>query len=178
MVGVLLAREPVATEIVNDLNGRVINWWRAVRDHPEEFGRLVELTPRSRDEYQWADAAVDDPEETPLRRALAFHILVSQSMHTGDSKASAGRWRRNFQPSNRNPQHSTADFLLLADRLRKVFLDNLDALTLLERTADMDWVVIYADPPYPSAFTHAYPHDTLNYALLGELLLAQKGRWR
>ncbi len=53
MAGVLLARAPVKTEILNDLNGRVVNWWRAVRDKPEEFGRLLEFTPFSRAEYEW-----------------------------------------------------------------------------------------------------------------------------
>ncbi len=39
---------------MNDLNQRVINWRRIVRNQPEDFGRLVEMTPISRVEYQWA----------------------------------------------------------------------------------------------------------------------------
>lgn len=32
MLGVLLQRKPVQTEIVNDSDERVVNWWRVVRD--------------------------------------------------------------------------------------------------------------------------------------------------
>ena len=53
MAGVLFARQPVKLEVLNDLNRRVINWWRVVRDQPDDFGRLVEKTPISRVEHQW-----------------------------------------------------------------------------------------------------------------------------
>ena len=53
MAGVLFARQPVKPEVLNVLNRRVINRWRVVRDQPEEFGWLVEMTPKSRVEYQW-----------------------------------------------------------------------------------------------------------------------------
>ena len=53
MAGVLFARQPAKPEALNDLNRRVINWWRVVRDQPEEFGWRVEMTPKSRVEYQW-----------------------------------------------------------------------------------------------------------------------------
>lgn len=54
MAGVLFARQPVKPEVMNDLNQRVINWRRIVRDQPENFGRLVEMPPIPRVKYQWA----------------------------------------------------------------------------------------------------------------------------
>ena len=95
MAGVLLARAPVKTEILNDLNGRVINWWRAVRDEPEEFGRLLEFTPFSRAEYEWGLSAMDDESLPPLRRALAFHVVVDQCIVHGDSSGKAS-WGANL----------------------------------------------------------------------------------
>ena len=41
MFNVLLQREPVQFEMINDVNDRVVNWARTVRDHPEEFGYMV-----------------------------------------------------------------------------------------------------------------------------------------
>ena len=175
MAGVLLSREPVKTEILNDLNGRVINWWRAVRDYPEEFGRLVELTPHSREEYRWAIQAVDDEGEPPLRRALAFHILVSQSVSHGDAIRTAGTWRRVYSSNREGRRLRAADINSLTTRLGEVLLENTDALTLLERTARVEEAVIYADPPYPSANTTAYSCDAVDYPRLAELLQAQRG---
>ena len=174
MAGVLLAREPVKIELLNDLNGRVVNWWRAVRDDAAEFGRLVEYTPRSREEYAWARGAVDDLGETPLRRALAFHILLDQGLLQGDGLD--GGWARKFNPYIRNiPRHDQRGIEILADRLRAVQLENCDALALLERTAGIPEAVIYADPPYPSADTSPYALGDLDYKRLGELLQAQEG---
>ena len=176
MAGVLLAREPVKIEILNDLNGRVINWWRAVRDEPTEFGRLTDMTVASREELRWACQAVDDPAETALRRALAFHILITQSVSTGDSSSSGGSWRRSFNPWKLGIHRRTVEQIdHLSARLRYVQLESTDALALLERTADLPWAVIYADPPYPSANTTPYALGELDYGRLGELLQAQTG---
>ena len=173
MGSVLLAREPVKIEILNDLNDRVINWWRAVRDDAEEFGRLLEYTPRSRAEHRWAQGAVDDPAETALRRALAFHILVDQGIMASEN---AQRWKRYFTPAVGSiARHDRREIEALADRLRSVQLENCDALALLERTAEMDYAAIYADPPYPSADTTSYRFGDLDYGRLGELLQEQKG---
>ncbi len=107
MAGVLLARPAVKLEMLNDLNGRIINWWRMVRDCPDEFGYLVEHTPRSRNEFRWACAAVDDQALPDIRRALAFHILVSQSIHFGDNGAE-GSWLRGFNPAVGSMCHFSA----------------------------------------------------------------------
>ena len=47
-MSVLLHRQPVRTEIYNDLDGNVVNWWWAVRNHRQEFGEMVEAMPHSR----------------------------------------------------------------------------------------------------------------------------------
>ena len=52
MAAVLLARPPVDIEILNDANGRIVNWWRIVRDEPEEFGRLIDFMLFSRAEFR------------------------------------------------------------------------------------------------------------------------------
>lgn len=175
MAGVLLARPPVKVEMLNDLNGRVVNWWRAVRDTPDEFGWLVSNTPRSRDEFQWALTAVDDPDLPPLRRALAFHIQICQSINTGDNVHSPRDWRRRFDPFvYKMSDVDAADIYRLADRLRGVQLENTDALNLLERIAG-DRAVIYCDPPYHSANTTPYKEGGLDVERMAELLAAQNG---
>ena len=176
MAGVLLSRQPVKVEILNDLNGRLVNWWRAVRDWPEEFSWLVEHTPISRDKYTWAARAVDDPELPAIRRSLAFHILLDQSPVASDCRLSPGGWSRRFTPAVGSiARHSKEDIKRLSARLWTVQLDNCDALGLLERTADCDYAVIYCDPPYPTADTSAYAFGNLDFHRLADLLRLQKG---
>ena len=175
MASVLLARPVVKVELLNDLNGRVVNWWRMVRDCPDEFGYLVEHTPRSRDEFRWACAAVDDRALPDIRRALAFHILVSQCINAGDNSLSGGSWRRRFKPEGKKDGDFIPKVACLSARLRDVQLENTDALDLLERTAGCDYAVIYCDPPYPTANTTPYAMGGLDFDRLGELLQAQQG---
>ena len=176
MAGVLLARKQVKAEMLNDRNGRVVNWWRAVRDQPDEFGWLVEHTPFSRDEFRWACAAVDDSDLPDIRRALAFHILVSQCINQGDNSLSPSSWRRRFQGCNTPPNpHQPAEIVFMARRLQAVQLEHLDGLTLLERIKGYDHAVIYCDPPYPTANRSPYSRDTVDYDLLAELLTVQQG---
>ena len=175
MAGVLLARKPVTVELLNDLNGRVVNWWRAVRDCPQEFGWLVEHTPFSRDEYRWACAAVDDPDLPDIRRALAFHILVSQCINHGDNSLSQGSWRRRFQDYMLRHPHQQDEIVFMARRLQTVQLESIDGLTLLERIKGYDHAVIYCDPPYPTANTSPYALGRLDFDRLADLLRSQKG---
>ena len=62
---------------MNDLDERVVNWWRVVRDRPDEIQRLIALTPMSRAEFE---RAMLDAETDPVRRALDFTIVVMQAM--------------------------------------------------------------------------------------------------
>ena len=175
MAGVLLARAPVKTEILNDLNGRVINWWRAVRDEPEEFGRLLEFTPFSRAEYEWALSAMDDESLPPIRRALAFHVVVDQCIVHGDSSGKAS-WGRTFSPNVGSFfMHGIDTIAALWQRLRYVHLECRDACDLLDRVKDCDYTVIYVDPPYPTAVTSPYKQQQFDRARCAELLMAQRG---
>jgi DNA adenine methylase len=49
---VLFRKPPVERETLNDLDGAVVAFWRAVRDRPDELAAAVELTPYSREEHQ------------------------------------------------------------------------------------------------------------------------------
>ena len=173
MAGVLLARPAVKIEILNDLNGRVVNWWRAVRDEPDAFGWLVENTPFSRAEFEWACASLDDESLTPLRRALAFHIAVDQGIMSSDGARS---WRRCLSGNKGSrPRFDRAGITRLADRLRSVQLESVDALDLLKRTADYEACAVYADPPYPTADTSVYAVDRVDIDALAAAFQAQRG---
>ena len=57
-------------------------------------------------------------------------------------------------------------------------MSGLNALTpasLLDRTKDMDYCTIYADPPYPTSDTRAYSVRGFDWAVLADLLKAQRG---
>ena len=66
-LSVLLAKPAVGLEVVNDLDGDLMTFWRMLRDQPEELVRICSLTPHSRSEY---DASWPIPSDVPdLERA-------------------------------------------------------------------------------------------------------------
>lgn len=168
MLGVLLQRKRCMSEIINDLDSRVINWWRVVRDQPEEFARAIRLTPYSREEYKWAKEVVDT-EESSLKRALAFTVLTHPVLNGWGITINGHKrdWRNDLH----NRIH------LLEKRLSRVQLENKDACELIERVVDEPSVVMYVDPPYKdtTGTKGGYRYD-VNRERLTALLEAMKGK--
>ena len=48
---VLFAKSPSRLETVNDLDDRLVNFWRVLRDRPEELAWACAMTPHSRQEF-------------------------------------------------------------------------------------------------------------------------------
>ena len=47
------AKEPAQTEVLNDLNGELVNLYRVVQHHLEEFVRQFKWALTSREIYKW-----------------------------------------------------------------------------------------------------------------------------
>ena len=174
MLGVLLCRPAVKVELVNDTNSDLVNWWQCVRDRPDELAQLVACTPWSHEEFNTArrdvlSGTIDDP----LRHAMAFHVVIEQSMthgaHSGwsvtcSSKVgSRARW-------------TGEEFFPLAHRLRDVQIENRCALEILDRMAREKNTTIYCDPPYRSSDTSPYGKVDINWNDLADLLQCQMGQ--
>ena len=153
MAGVLLARRPSSSEVVGDADDRIVDWWRAVRDHPAEFGRLVELTPRSRTLYEEAWEMVQAwAEPDLLRRALAVHVCLHYGiMH--------GLGYPGFASLQHGQGFSRRDIDRLAKRMRSVQIETIDAVALTAKLAGRADAVLYLDPPYGGAWTSRYGVD-------------------
>ena len=170
MLGVLLRRRPVELEVVNDLDHRVVNWWRVVRDHPDELERLLSATPHSRVEFERCLEDTDDEIEAARR----FTVMVTQAVG-GMTAAKASNWM-----SKKGRASVVVDYAAripaLRERMRKVQLENTDAIKLLDRVSDLAHAVIYCDPPYTTADTAAYAFSRFDKGAMVEVLRAQKGR--
>ena len=177
MASVLLHRQPVQMEIINDLDKDIINWWRIVRDHPEALAKELELTPYSREEYEAATATLADKEttdSTPLKRAVAVTVKLQQSRQ---SQLTTCGWARPT-PSHltrKEPWAKLPDKVRsLAARLREVILERCDAVELISRFAAEPEATIYVDSPYRGVewYRHEVDHDALHDVLLDDTVQA------
>src|SRR5580692_8004016 len=74
---VLLNRAPSPVETYNDLDGEVVNFFRTLRENPDEVIRRIGLTPFSREEFSIAC----EPHPvglTDIERARRFFIRARQ----------------------------------------------------------------------------------------------------
>ena len=165
-LSVLLARPKARTEIVNDLDGHAVAFWRAVRDHTAELARRCAATPSARDELAACRAALAAGGFTdPVEHARCFAVAAQQSLYSqapnpAFSPATAkGTWRRHFSTGGGADweRTRTADWQTLADRLDSVQIDNTDGVKVID--AAPPGAVVYCDPPYQrSSNTSSYEH--------------------
>jgi len=147
-LAVLLAKPRADMETVNDLDGRLMAFWRVLRDRPAELERVMDLTPHSRAEHQ-AAYDLDTPDD--LERARRVWVLLSQGR--------GGTLRRTGWRFYRNPAGSTyamPDYLAAyaarvppcAVRLHGVTLECRTALEVIADYGQHSDVLLYCDPPY------------------------------
>ena len=144
---VFFNKAPSMHEVINDLDGRVVNFWRVLRDHTEELCWLIETTPWSRAEY--ADSCT--PCADPIEDARRFAVRAWQS-HASDFSRKVGWRHRGVGKAGSGMSHrwrQVPDQLRsVAGRLADAEIEQVDAVTLVRRYA-VATAAIYADPPYP-----------------------------
>ena len=148
-LAVLLARPRARREVANDLNGDIVAFWRAVRDQPAELARRVASTPSARSVFADCAARLAAGDfGDPVERAWCFAVAAQQSLASrGVSAANPSNWRRHMTGAPGGDWHrtQTAPWLDVAERIRRVQLDDIDATTLIGQVPP--GAVVYCDPP-------------------------------
>lgn len=143
---VLFAKPRAERETINDADGRVMAFWRALRDHPEELAAAVAATPYGRRE--WRESRPDVEDESDVEKARRLLVNVDQSFSRSRQSWSVpcvGDGRGRWQPGSW--ENLPLKLLVAVERLRGVALEHGDALDLIPRWDRAD-ALIYLDPPY------------------------------
>lgn len=148
-LSVLLAKKPEGiSEVVNDLNGGLSNFWKVLQSEEQfaRFHRILEAVPFS--QVEWEDAAEERTDE--VDRAVRFFIRCRQSLAGRMdvfAPLSKTRTRRGMN-EQASAWISAVDSLpLVHARLRRVSILNRDALEVI-RQEDTPKTLFYLDPPY------------------------------
>lgn len=136
-------------EIINDLDGNVVNLFKVIRENPNELSKAIKLTPYAREEYSNIDLNIDEGIEKARRFLVRSNMARGGVQHykpgwrTAGLKESISKNRRIVNEWNRLPE----SILKAAERLKDAEIENTDAIKLIKRYDDED-CLIYIDPPY------------------------------
>ena len=160
-LAVLLAKSPSHLETVNDIDARLMTFWRVLRDRPAELVRASSLTPHSRGEHQ--ASCEDSADELECAR----RVWVALSQGRAGTLRPRG-WRHQIDPAGRAgsfPADLTGYVRRMeaaTRRLHGVSLESRPALDLVREYGACERVLIYADPPYLGASRNSanrYRHE-------------------
>jgi DNA adenine methylase len=174
---VLLTKEPSRLETYNDLNGSLVNFFRVLREKPDELVHQINLTPWSRREYEFCLNAIEVDDPIEMARRLFFRLWMN---FQGSIRGCNGNWRRH-KNGRRALRHdiNISNLFEASERLKFVQLENRDAFRLI-REFDSPDTLFYLDPPYvlstrttKKGYSHEMNDD--NHREFAELLYDLKG---
>lgn len=159
-------------EVLNDLNGELINLYRVIKNHPEELIRQFKWALVSRQVFKWLQ---NIPEETltDIQRAARFYYL--QRLCFG-GKVEA----RTFGTSTTTPPK--LNFMRLEEelstahlRLCRTYIENLPWHECVQRY-DREHSLFYCDPPYWKTEGYGVDFEFEQYVKLADAARTIKGK--
>lgn len=171
---ITLAKKAVPIEVINDLDGQVVNVFKQLRENSEALCKAISLTPYAREEFQ--HARMDPPPKDPLEKARKFLVATMMTVNATIGSPRCGfsfspSYARTGREARVNRWYNLPDRLeQVVERLKCVRVENRDAREILEMFIDRPATMIYLDPPYFVKRNHGYVIDAKDEAFHEELL--------
>jgi DNA adenine methylase len=146
-LSVLFAKEPTVLEVVNDLNGHLVTFWRVLRDEPEALQFVCDRTPHARGDFNLAKArdGLDD-----LEVARRVWVLLTQGR--------SAIWHETGWRHYKNSASTTGFGVYMngyrsrlhpaAERIRDVQIECRDGIEIIQTYGAHADNLLYVDPPY------------------------------
>ncbi len=169
--GLFFLNAPAKVEVLNDVNGELINLYRVVKNHLEEFIRQFKLALVSRQLFDWAK---DTPPEilTDIQRAARY--LYIQKLSFG-GKVSSQTFGTSPSSLPRFNYLRLEDDLSQAHlRLSRTWIEHLDWHKCLSKW-DRIYTLHFLDPPYWETEGYGVPFDLCEYERIAEAMATMKG---
>lgn len=173
---VFWAKEPSETEVINDTNKEVINFYIVAKNNFRKLEKEIKATLHSRELWRQAKVVYQHPDMfSPLKRAWAFWTLANQSFSAIIGNTWATARSSEVEHSLNNKRNRFTDGY--KKRLEKVQIECYDALRII-RNKDSENTFFYCDPPYfNSDMGHYEGYNEQHFRELLEALAHIKGKF-
>lgn len=163
---------PAPVEVINDINGDLVNLYRVVQHHLEEFVRQFKWAISSRQVFKWIQETKSDG-LTDIQRAARFYYLQHHAF--------GGRIEgQTFGIATTSP---TVNLLRIEESLSAAHLrlaggttvENLPWQDCMKRY-DRAHTFFYLDPPYWQTEGYGVPFGFEQYEAMAALMRSVKGK--
>lgn len=162
---VFFTKQPSRVEVINDLDGDLVSFYRVVQNHLEEFLRQFKWLLTSREQFlDWKDQ-LNGRGLTDIQRAARYYYL--QRLAFGGRVRNRSYGVQVEGPPRINLIRLEEDMSQVYLRLANVHIENLSWEELITRY-DKPGTFFYCDPPY-----HKCPDYKHNFALDDFVSLAE-----
>ncbi len=169
---IFFAKEPVKVEVLNDVNGDLVNLYRVVKHHLEEFMRQFRWALVSREIFKWAQ--VTPPETlTDIQRAARFYYL--QRLCFGAKVEGQTFGVATTSKPRINLLRIEEDLSEVHLRLAQVTIERLDWRECVARY-DRPHTLFFLDPPYWETEGYGVTFDLAQYDCMAEALRGMQGK--
>ncbi|AHN74461.1 restriction endonuclease subunit M [Pandoraea pnomenusa] len=165
-------RHPAKVEVINDVNGELVNLYRVVQHHLEEFVRQFKWALSSRQVFKWLKET--RPETlTDIQRAARFYYLQHNCF--GGKVEGQTFGTATTAPPGLNLLRLEESLSAAHLRLASAYIENLDWLACIEKY-DREHTFFYLDPPYWETEGYGVPFPFEEYERMAEALRRIKGK--
>jgi DNA adenine methylase len=169
----LFARlEPAKVEVLNDINRDLVNLYRVLAHHLDEFVRQFRWALTSRVMFRWAQLQHVDT-LTDVQRAARFYYL--QRLCFGAKVSSRTFGTSTTTPARLNLTRIEEDLSAAHLRLAAVTIECVPWRECVARY-DRPHTLFFADPPYYETEGYGAPFELVEYDALAEAMADAKGR--
>jgi DNA adenine methylase len=165
-------KEPSECEVLNDVNGDLVNLYRVVQHHLDEFVRQFRWALVSRELWKWLDVT---PVETltDIQRAARFYYL--QRLGFGGKIESRSFGTTATTGPKLNLLRIEEDLSAAHVRLARVTIEKLDWQKCIDRY-DRPHTLFYIDPPYWGTEGYGVPFEFDRYRELATAIRSMRGK--
>jgi len=170
---VFFAKPPSRTEVLNDRDPELINFWRMVRTHPDELLRQFEFIMPSRAEFRRLRDA-DLSLMTEPQRAARYYYLQKLSF-SGMTRSRSFRCGKARQV-NLGLSQLRANINAVSERLGRTLVTEIDACECIQRFDSPD-TFFFIDPPYWGLRGYAVAWTDDDFRRLRDTLRGLRGKF-
>jgi DNA adenine methylase len=175
---VLFGKEPSKVEVYNDKLDLLVNLFNVFKTKPNEFIKELDLTLISRTTFnQFKEKYYHISQYTDVQKAAIVYYLLKAGFGSSlPDMGGSGFGIRTESPSRLNLNKVEDDIRKTYERLKRVFIENLDFEELIKRY-DKEHTVFYCDPPYIESREYIIKFEKEDHIRLSEILNKIKGKF-